>query len=154
MRIATVLACCAECGTTFSYPELDDFVYGTFVLTGERGTVFACLEALGHPVFELVRRVVDESDQAAAYETAGVEIAEICARLANPVESQNLVAHHVCPVCQSANWKSWDGDRTGLADIPDASYSDFLALPALEQRQRILGTAGAVASSLRDLTSR
>ena len=136
MNVATFTACCASCGGTFSHPDLGDFAYGLFVFTGERGTVFALLEAIGHPVFELVSRVLTDTNTSG--EDGGSLIPEVCANVADPVAAQRLRCHHVCPLCQSDSWKWWGGERTGAMDIADASYSEFQLLSEQEQRQRIL----------------
>jgi hypothetical protein len=137
MNVATFAACCADCGGTFSHPDLGDFSYGVFVFTGEQGSVFAIFDAIGHPVFGVVERVLAEA-QAGGEHGGSPSIPEICANLADPVASQRLRCHHICPLCQSASWKWWGGDRTGAIDIADASYAEFQLLSEQEKRQRIL----------------
>ncbi len=127
--ISTFTTQCGNCTHTFAVPELSDFSYGDALLRGEYGTVHAYLNMIGHPVCERI-----------ASEIAAIPIdllLPIAAVLADPIQGQRLKPGHICPRCQSTHMKSWAGDKIGVVDVPDVTFTQFNALPALQQRARI-----------------
>jgi hypothetical protein len=128
--IFTFMAKCARCKTHSARPELGEFAYGEFILTGESGNVHAYLHATDNPVFALVASTIEDD--------SGSLIQEITARLADPLSGQRLTMLHVCPKCGCDEWESWHGDRVASENVPVASFTEFLSLSPERRRMRIL----------------
>jgi len=133
MEIALCKAKCASCGAEFSQPELGDFAYGAFVFTGERGTVHAYFE-----VFEVPAPVWNFLEDVLPQPHSGELLQGACAHFADPVTGQRLSNKFICPKCQSSNLAYWGGERTGFAEVPEASFSQFMGLPKSERRRLAL----------------
>lgn len=140
MAISTFKAKCASCGGEFSHPSLGDFAYGEFLFTGEEGTVYCHFKSLDHPVWGLVERIL--SSQVATADR-GATIQAACAALADPIKGQRFVNGHVCPICQSSSWESWEGERVGSTDVPEAAFTQVLLLPLHEQEAAVLACLDA-----------
>jgi hypothetical protein len=138
MQIATSKAKCASCGSEFSSPYLSDFSYGEFLFTGEKGNVFAYFNAIGHPVWEFVKSAFPSGGDDRGRKALGARIQAGCAYIADPVNGQQLVDQHVCPMCQSRNWEWWGGERVGWIEVADVTYKNFLSQPETERRRVIL----------------
>jgi hypothetical protein len=130
MKIGFFEASCAECGSHFAKPELGDFAYGQLLLTGERGTVYAYFEAIGHPVWDRLGVAAPTVHGEAVH---GSLIRAACAYFADPVGGQRLHSHHVCPKCLSQNLASWGGRKLGEADVAVASFGRFVSLSPEDQ---------------------
>lgn len=128
-RVATFEAKCQSCGNVFPSPQLSDFAYGEFLLTGTDGTVHAHLVAIDNEAWAVADPVVPNGD----VDT----LQEVVARLADPVDGQPLTMLHICPSCQSNDWAYWGRDRIGSADIPSATFNKFLALQPVQRKQRV-----------------
>jgi hypothetical protein len=128
MEVATFEARCAGCLEKFSYPDLGDFAYGSFVFTGERGNVHAYYEALGCPVWDFIAPVVESCLSGVAERDHGKWIQTTCAGVADPIDGQRLCRRHVCPLCQSSQWSYWQGQRTGSVHLPEVTFKGFLSL--------------------------
>jgi hypothetical protein len=68
------------------------------------------------------------------------------AAAADPVDGQRLRAEPVCPHCQAdaAHFRTpkWASRTPRVAEVDDATFDAFLALPVEEQRRRIAAAAG------------
>jgi hypothetical protein len=120
---------CAHCGEVFSAPSLGDFGYGTFLLFGELGTVYAVLDAVNSSVWQQIASELSTDD--------GNRILNVVAAVADRVQGQGLRAHHACPACLSRKWESWEGRRIGVIEIGEATFSEFISLTEGDRRQRI-----------------
>jgi hypothetical protein len=129
-QITTFESNCASCGASFASPQLSELAYGEFVLTGMRGTVYAHLAAIGNEAWDFVQCVIPNAD--------ADTFQELVARLADPVDNQPFTMSHVCPACQSNDLASWGGDRIGSADVRNATFNAFLALPRSQRQRRVL----------------
>ena len=138
MQIATSKAKCASCGAAFLTPDLGEFSYGQALFRGEKGNVFAYFNAVGHPVWEFVESVLPSAGDDRTRIAIGARIQAACAHIADPVNGQQLVNEHVCPVCQSSKLEWWGGERVGLMEVADVSYKHFLSQPEIERRRLIL----------------
>jgi hypothetical protein len=127
-QIPTFAATCATCGSRFGHPDLGDFAYGEFILTGESGNGHAYLNAIGNPVVEFVAGMIEDASI----------IQEVTARLADPVDGQRFTMSHVCPTCRSHEWESWHGERLASEDVAEALFSEFLSLSLDDRKRRIL----------------
>ena len=132
-RVSLFSAMCARCESTFAWPVLPDMSYGELILTGERGTVHAYACLVENPAFEFISSLLGPGSPTE-------QIHESLARAADPIDGQRLTANRVCPVCRSREWKYWAGDFVGMADLPDASFDEFLRLSETLRRERVLGS--------------
>jgi len=137
MQVATFEACCAQCDRKFVYPDLGDFAYGCFIFTGERGSVFAIFDAIESPIWERIAAVVAEVRPKISEVLQGRLIQNVCTLLADRIDGQSLRKGHVCPHCQSTDWKSWQGARIGTVELPRVSFCQFLQLPGQDQETEI-----------------
>jgi hypothetical protein len=138
MQIAVSNAKCASCGSEFSSPDLGDFSYGQFLFSGEKGNVFAYFPAIDHPVWEFVKSAFPSGSDDTTRKALGARIQAACAHIADPVNGQQLVHQHVCPVCQSSKWEWWGGERVGWIEVANVTYKNFLSQPDTERRRVIL----------------
>jgi hypothetical protein len=134
MKIGLFEASCADCGSSFAKPELGDFTYGQFLFTGERGTVQAYLEAIGHPVWAILEAAAPTVNDDAEL---GRFVQAASAFFADPIDGQRLRNHHVCPNCLSQNLASWGGRKLGEADVAVVSFSRFAALSEQDQLRAV-----------------
>jgi hypothetical protein len=137
MPVATFEACCAQCARKFVYPDLGDFAYGSFLFTGEHGSVFAVFDALESPVWQRVAAAVAQVRPEIPEVQQGPLIQKVCALLADRIDGQGLRNCHICPHCQSTEWKWWHGARIGTVELPRVSYCRFLERPSLDQESEI-----------------
>jgi len=136
--MTTFAAKCGNCGHEFSCPVLSDFAYGSFLFTGECGTVFAHFFAIDHPVWDFMANILPSVGEGDAAESRqGDRIQAACAHFADPVEGQRLVNKHVCPACRSSTWEWWGGAETGVSDVAEVSYVEFMCLPEAERRHAV-----------------
>lgn len=133
MRIAMFKARCGACNSEFSYPDDGDFNYGSFIFTGEQGSVFAHLDGIGHPVWDFVKSTLTPDPLAKKN-----SIFEVCAFIADKIDGQGLVDHKVCSACQSANIAAWRIEQTGVLDIPEVTFKAFMAKPESDRRRILL----------------
>lgn len=146
MKIGLFEARCANCGHCFGKPELGDFAYGQFLFTGERGTVYAYFEAIGHPVWARLEAaapaVKDRFELGRLLQAA-------CAYFADAIEGQRLCNEHVCPKCLSQHLASWDGRKLGVTEVPVASFSRFTSLSEQDQLREAKAFYAAVVAQQR-----
>ena len=132
--VALFEAKCGACRQVFGAPSLGDFAYGQFLLFGERGSAYAYLDAIDHPVWMLIAAEIPPSN--------GDQILRITAALADRVQEQAFVPDQVCPECCSSQWESWEGKRVGDIEIGDATFVAFHSLSDRVRRRRIRSLAG------------
>lgn len=137
MQVATFEECCAKCEQTFVYPDFGDFAYGLFIFTSERGSAFAVFDGTQSLIWERIAAAICRIGPTIPEVHHGQLIRDVCARLADTVDGQGLRASHVCPHCQSTEWKWWQGARVGTTDLPAVSHRQFLDRPEIEQETEI-----------------
>lgn len=137
MILSLLEAQCADCGTTFSCPQMGDFGYGTFLFHGERGTVHAAFEALGSPVWSYLGSMLDAVTDARIATARVAKLHAACAHFADPVAGQHLRSGIVCPHCHSTRMAWWGGNKTGSAEVTGVTFSRFLALSATERQELV-----------------
>jgi hypothetical protein len=143
MRLPTFKAKCASCGQEFAHPSLGDFSYGSFLFWGIRGTVFGHFAALDSAVWKLVESMLSpQIDE----DARGPLIQGACAALADPIDGQPLVNRHVCPHCHSSNWEWWEGDKVGLVEVLEVSFTRLLSLSESGQRALVMASIGEAAA--------
>lgn len=135
MHVQTYKAKCASCKSEFSHPSLGDFSYGSFLFTGVRGTAFGIMRALDHVVWKLVEPTLPPE---IGSEARGELIQATCAALADPIDDQPLVNHHVCPICHSSHWDWWEGEKAGIVEVPDVAFTRLLSLPEIGQKAAVV----------------
>ena len=132
---------CTNCRRQFELPSLGDMTYGDVLLHGERGTVHRYVCVLDHPVWRVIETVLGPRAP-----EGSVQWWRALAALADPVEGQHLQVDAVCPYCQadSTHFRTPKAaPRTPrVAEVEDATFNVFLALPADVQRQRAAAAAG------------
>lgn len=110
MHRPTFLACCADCGSSFSRPELSDSSYGTVLFSTSDGQHHAHTSAFDEFQLRVERLATDE------------DFWDTLARLADPVNGQTLVADRPCPQCGSTNLKSRVGAESGTASVEEVTF--------------------------------
>jgi hypothetical protein len=128
--MATLAMCkagCRDCGGECSYPSLSDFTYGDFILHSDDGLTFRLLHAINNEVWNFADKHVLDKKDVSARERASI-LQEVVARLADCMDGHSFTMRMVCPFCGSNHLSRWDGERTSLADIPEATFQAFLSL--------------------------
>jgi hypothetical protein len=142
LKIATFKGKCKACREEFPCPHLgDQRSYGSFLFTGEKGTVFAILNALDHPVWDYLESTLPLPKRGLSRQSdckRGDRIQAACAYFADHINGQRLCNHLVCPSCHSFACDFWDHERTGTIEIGEVSYTNFMSLPDDVRRQRAL----------------
>ena len=113
-EIPLLEAKCASCGQLFSHPSLGDFSYGEVVLCTTDGHHYATADAFG----EFARRLTKLIDP-----SSSTTFWSILASLADPISGQILVHSIHCPSCKSSKLEYWDGHKTGVIDVPAATFA-------------------------------
>ena len=141
MKIATFKARCKACREEFPCPGLGDQSYGSFLFTGEKGSVFAILHALNHPVWDYLESALPLPKSGLSRESdckRGDRIQAACAYFADYINGQSLCNYDVCPRCHSFACDFWGHEQTGSIEIGEVSYTDFMSLPEEVRRQRAI----------------
>jgi hypothetical protein len=139
MKFETTEVTCKDCGKKFLVPCLGDFSYGSFIFSGESGSVFGCFQALDNPAWNFIETVINNrvaGDRAACEH--GERLQTACAYFADAIEGQRLRNHEVCPRCHSDKIHFESCGRVGVIEIPDVSHVGFLAMPESVRRQKVL----------------
>ena len=131
-EIALLEAKCAECGNIFSHPSLGDFIYGEVVLCTADGKNYATAD--GFSDFAQRLKTVATSRSPGGFWP-------LIASFADPIVGQRLTASIHCPQCASNNLEYWDGQKTGTASIPAATFlsASQLSLEALASAVKTSG---------------
>ena len=139
MNVATFRAECKDCGTQFDNPSLGSMAYGEFIARGDKGTVFAYLPAFGNPGWDKIDGIFKKvfPKERKSRETDCLQW--VIGKCLDPIDGQDLsiVGGTVCPQCQGTNVMDGDELRTGALDLPNATFSSFLALDETSQEQRV-----------------
>ena len=115
---------CAACNSAFSRPELSDHQYGTVLLSTTDGKHHALLSGLDEFPKRISRFV-------------GLDLWQVLARLADPLNGLNLVVDRPCPACGSTELESWSGVKTGLTDVGLVTFERARRLTEQQLRERI-----------------
>ncbi len=129
-EISAFDAKCASCGRQFSHPSVGDFSYGVAVLCTVDGSHFATVDGFG----EFAQRV----------EALGVghSLWAALAALADPVAGKRFTHSLRCPHCTSPHLEYWEGSKTGIMDVPEASFLGSSALSDEQIVARIVASQG------------
>ena len=139
MKVFTFKATCNDCKTEFDNPLLSDLSYGEFIARGERGTVFAYLPAINNfgwdRINQLFKKTFPKKDQDS--ETNCFQW--IIGKCLDLIDNQELsiVNNPICPNCHRDSVMYGDEIKTGELNLPDATFSVFLALNDMEQETLI-----------------
>lgn len=139
MNVATFRATCKDCGAHFDNPSLGSMAYGEFIARGDRGTVFAYLPTFGNPgwdkIDQVFKKVFPKQKQSAQTDC----FQWVVGKCLDPIDGQELsiFSGTVCPNCHTTNVMAGDDVHTGTLDLPDATFSNFLALDEGAQEQRV-----------------
>jgi hypothetical protein len=143
MRVPTFKAKCASCDSEFAHPSLGDSSYGSFLFTGIRGTVFGHYQTFDDAIWDLVESMLPpETDELARAHL----IQATCATLADPIEDQFLVNHHVCPICHSSNWAWWEGEKVDFVEVPEVTFTRILSLTESRRKAVVMACIGEAAA--------
>ncbi len=138
MNLETAELKCMDCGKKFVSPKFGDFTYGSFVFSGEKGGVFGYFQALENPAWDFMTTVLKKIGSGRQVDCDyGNRIQAECAFFADAIKGQKLCNHWVCPLCYSANVEEVCF-LAEVIEVPEVSHVEFLSLPSLVRRQKVL----------------
>lgn len=117
--IPTFLAKCGNCKQTFAHPSLGDFAYGEAILCSVDGKHYATVSAFTE--FSQSVRALMPSGSSGFW--------GVLASLADSIDDNGYSPLIHCPVCSSDNIEFWDGERIGVASVPEALFVGVATLP-------------------------
>ncbi len=135
MKVSTYRAVCNDCKTEFHHPLLSDMSYGQFVARGEKGTAFGYFLAFDNIGWEKIHGLVEKFYSVNDIFSKRDCFQWIIGKCLDPIDNQELsiVRGPVCPSCHGTNVEYGDSYKTGELNVPDATFSKFLALSNVEQ---------------------
>src|SRR4051812_5969262 len=93
MKVNMFKGRCKLCAKEFPCPGLGEFSYGSFLFTGEKGTVFAILHSLNHPVWDYLESTLPLQKKGLSRQSDlenGEWIQAACAYFADHIKEQRL----------------------------------------------------------------
>ena len=122
-------AACETCTTSFGYPSLGDFAYGSSIFSSTDGRRFAYVEALS-PFPSRLSALLKATG-------SRLQFWDALARLADQSDGGQWVTGIRCPRCGSDKIASWHGTRCGEAEVPEVTFNGAAALTDPEVRDRL-----------------
>lgn len=138
-RIRAFMATCNKCRHDFPVPLISDMdSYGQSILHGVRGRAHGHLQVIvDFPLWDFVK----ENSP-----IPSVDIWDILAELADPIDSELLCSRFVCPACHSRDVSYGDGRPLDFGfDPTPVTFVRFLSQDAASQRLEIVETAKRLA---------
>jgi hypothetical protein len=138
MKLETIELKCMDCGKKYLSPRLGDQSYGSFIFTGEKGSVFGCFNALENPVWNFVESIIKKQEPSRQSSIDhGDQLRAACAYLADAIKGQRLRSDLVCPRCHSTNIEG-GGYLNDVLEVPDVSHTEFLSMTESDRKQKVL----------------
>jgi len=138
-QVEFVSADCRHCRRSFPIPLLGDFAYGSFVLHGERGSVFGYLSTFECPFWDDIKsRLLTIAGQREFKSRADISRFQgVVASCADKIDGQPLDLAPACPFCHSRSVDYGDTKPLHSGEIPAVTFTAFLALSDTAKTQRL-----------------
>lgn len=134
MNLVTFKAVCSSCKQMFATPVLPDAAYGMFLYYSTDGQRVRFFEALDHPVWKQVERVIQQLSVPGTGET----IRPMVGQLADaPSKGEYFITDIICPRCSSTVQQVTLNKKAGSQHIKRLSFQYFNTLNEIQKKRRI-----------------
>ena len=135
-------AICQKCRTKFAFPYTGDMNYGMLYFFGEQGTAFGFYEPLNHPLWEYVKKTINDNTteelDSDKDHNVGARLQWVIARCADKIDNQKLTTELLCPQCLSPIITFSHNEFVEYRNIARVSFLDFEGLSGEDKTTKIL----------------